>query len=160
MKIAEMFVGFLIIAAVAGMFFLAFKVSGSSYFNTHNSYELTAAFDNIGDLKPRAAVTIAGVKIGQVIDIALNDSSYKAIVKMRIGQNENVPVDSQASIVTAGLLGANYIAITPGFEDDFLKNGGEIQDTHPAILLEEMLGQLMFSIKNDKTDKSQEPLEN
>lgn len=153
MKAIEILVGLFIIAAIAAMFVLAFKVSGMSPMTEHNSYQISAAFDNIGDLKPRAAVTIAGVKIGQVTGIQLNDKSYRAVVTMRIDNDDNnIPVDSEASIVTAGLLGANYIKITPGFEDQFLQNGGVIEDTHPAILLEEMIGQLMFSMKNDKAE--------
>ena len=150
MKLIETFVGLFIVAALISLFALAFKVSGMSHLNKHNSYQVTAAFDNIGDLKPRAAVTIAGVKIGQVVSINLNKQSYKAVVTMMIDANDNnIPVDSQASIVTAGLLGANYVSLTPGFENDYLKNGDQIEDTHPAILLEEMIGQLMFSMKND-----------
>jgi len=157
MKTIEIFVGLFIIAAVAAMFVLAFKVSGMSPLTEHNSYQITAAFDNIGDLKPRAAVTIAGVKIGQVTGITLNDKSYRAVVTMRIDKQENnIPVDSEASIVTAGLLGANYIKLTPGFENQFLQNGDAIEDTHPAILLEEMIGQLMFSMKNDKAETEAE----
>lgn len=157
MKTIEILVGLFIIAAIAAMFVLAFKVSGMSPMTEHNSYQITAAFDNIGDLKPRAAVTVAGVKIGQVTGIELNNKSYRAVVTMRIDKQENnIPVDSEASIVTAGLLGANYVKVTPGFEDQFLKNGGVIEDTHPAILLEEMIGQLMFSMKNDNAESEAE----
>lgn len=156
MRLIETTVGILIVAAIAALFFLAFKVSGLTNYSAANSFQITAAFDNIGDLKPRAAVTIAGVKIGQVTAISLNSKSYKAVVTMRISNTEEIPLDSEASIVTAGLLGANYVSLTPGFEDAFLKDGGEITETHPAILLEEMIGQLMFSMKNDKKDKTQE----
>lgn len=153
MRVIEASVGLFIVAAVAALFALAFKVSGMSSFGEHNSYQITAPFDNIGDLKPRAAVTIAGVKIGQVTAIELDPKTFKAVVLMRINENaKEIPVDSQASIVTAGLLGANYVSLTPGFEENYLKEGDAIQDTHPAILLEEMLGQLMFSMKNDKQE--------
>lgn len=157
MKVIEILVGLFIVAAIAAMFVLAFKVSGMSPMTEHNSYQITAAFDNIGDLKPRAAVTIAGVKIGQVTSIELNSKSYRAVVTMRIDKQENnIPVDSEASIVTAGLLGANYVKVTPGFENQFIQNGGVIEDTHPAILLEEMIGQLMFSMKNDNAESQVE----
>lgn len=153
MKIVETLVGSFILFAASAMFFLAFKVSGSAYQNENHSYEIAAAFDNVGDLKPRAPVTIGGVKIGQVTNIHLSNKSYKAVVHMRVDTRKSIPIDSEASIVTAGLLGANYVAITPGFEDTFLKDGDKIQDTHPAIILEEMLGQLMFSLKNDNSNK-------
>lgn len=153
MRLIESCVGLFIVAAIAALFVLAFKVSGMSNFGDHNSYQIKAPFDNIGDLKPRAAVTIAGVKIGQVTGIELDPKSFKAVVVMRIDDNaKTIPSDTQASIVTAGLLGANYVSLTPGFDDDYLKDGDSIQDTHPAILLEEMLGQLMFSMKNDNKE--------
>lgn len=148
-KLAETFVGLFILAAIASLFFLAFKVSGVSSYHKSNSYQITAAFDNIGDLKPRAAVAMAGVKIGQVTAIKLNTQTYQAVVTMRIASNEAIPEDSSASIVTAGLLGANYIALTPGFSDTFFKNGDKIVDTHPALILEDMIGQLLFSMKKD-----------
>ncbi len=153
-KLAETLVGLFVLAAVACLFFLAFKVSGLSSYHQSNSYELTAAFDNIGDLKPRAAVSMAGVKIGQVTAIRLDTKTYQAVVTLRIAKNESIPEDSSASIVTAGLLGANYISLTPGFSDQYFSNGGTITDTHPAILLEDMIGQLLFSMKKDdsKTD--------
>lgn len=153
-KLAETLVGLFILAAVASLFFLAFKVSGLSNYHQNNSYQLTAAFDNIGDLKPRAAVAMAGVKIGQVTGITLNNKTYQAVVTLRINKNEPIPEDSSASIVTAGLLGANYITLTPGFSDQYFKNGGTISDTHPAIILEDMIGQLLFSMKKDDTSKT------
>lgn len=152
-KLAETLVGLFILAAVASLFFLAFKVSGFSNYHQSNSYQLTAAFDNIGDLKPRAAVAMAGVKIGQVTGITLNSKTYQAVVTIRINKDEPIPEDSSASIVTAGLLGANYITLTPGFSDQYFKNGDKITDTHPAIILEDMIGQLLFSMKKDDANK-------
>lgn len=148
-KLAETLVGLFILAAVAGLFFLAFKVSGVSSYHQGNSYQITAPFDNIGDLKTRAAVTMAGVKIGQVTGITLDNKTYRALVTIRIDKDEPIPDDSAASILTAGLLGANYISLTPGFSDSYLHNGSEITDTHPAIILEDMIGQLLFSMKKD-----------
>jgi len=157
MKLVETLVGFFIVIAALSLLVLAFQVSGISSVGHKDSYEITADFDNIGALKPRAAVTIAGVKIGQVTAIDLDTHSYKAVVKMRIDTDENtIPIDSAASIVTAGLLGANYISLTPGFENNYLKNGSQIEETHPAILLEEMIGQLMFSMKNDNEREEDE----
>lgn len=153
MKVLETLVGMFIVIAGISLFALAFKVSGLTTLGKQESYSVSADFDNIGNLKPRAAVTIAGVKIGQVTSIILNQQSFKAVVNMRIDAGENnIPVDSQASIVTAGLLGANYVSVTPGFDDQYLKEGSQIEDTHPAILLEEMIGQLMFSMKNDSNE--------
>lgn len=153
-KWIEVAVGCLILAAIAGMLLLAFKVSDFSRLSPKNSYEVKAEFDNIGALKVRAAVTIAGVKIGQIDYITLDPETFRANVYFRINNQFNqIPLDSSASIQTAGLLGANYIALSPGFENQFLANGDTITETHPAIILEDMIGQLLFSMKDDKAKK-------
>lgn len=139
------------VAGMAALLVLAFRVSGLSTYASHNSYKVIAEFENIGDLKPRAPVTIAGVRIGEVVAIILNPKTYRAQVQMHINGKDNVPTDSSASIVTAGLLGANYVALTPGFDELFLKDGSIIADTHPALQLETMIGQLMFNMKKDTT---------
>lgn len=152
-KWMETLVGLFIVLAIAGMLVLAFKVSDFNRLNQKNSYEVSAEFDNIGALKARAAVTVAGVKVGQVDRITLDPKTYKANVYLRISDsNQNLPFDSSASILTAGLLGANYISISPGFENTFLKNGDKINDTHPALILEDMIGQLLFSMKDKPAD--------
>ncbi|MBY0545123.1 MAG: outer membrane lipid asymmetry maintenance protein MlaD [Gammaproteobacteria bacterium] len=154
-KWVESLVGIFIMMAVASMLALSFKVSDFNRLDKKNSYEVRAEFDNIGGLKPRAAVTIAGVKIGQVDRISLDPTTYKASVYLRIrNQNQNVPVDSTASIVTAGLLGANYVSIAPGFDSAMLQNNAVITDTHPALILEDMIGQLLFSMKGSDEDKA------
>ena len=153
-KWAETLVGLFMVAGIACLIVLAFKVSGLSTYAMGKSYEITADFDNIGDLKKRAPVTIAGVRIGQVTGIDLDPRSYKAVVHMDIEEKDNnIPVDSSASIVTAGLLGANYISISPGFENEFLKQGGQIEETHSALMLETMIGQLLFNMGKDKDDE-------
>jgi phospholipid/cholesterol/gamma-HCH transport system substrate-binding protein len=154
-KWVETSVGLFILAAILGMLLLAFKVSDLSLYGEHDTYTVFAKFDNIGDLKPRAPVTIAGVKIGQVVSINLDKALYKATVTMRIkARDNNIPTDSSANIVTAGLLGSNYIAITPGFETAFMQDKGVISETNSAILLEDMIGQLIFnSKKGDKDDE-------
>ena len=147
----EFLVGFFIIITLLAAVFLAFKVSGLTTYSERNSYQVTAEFDNIGDLKRRAPVTVAGVKIGQVTGVHLDKNNYKAVVTMNLDLGEdNLPVDSSASIVTAGLLGANYISISPGFEDDYLKNGDQIVETHPALQLETMIGQLLFHMNKEE----------
>jgi phospholipid/cholesterol/gamma-HCH transport system substrate-binding protein len=151
LRIMEFSVGCFIIAAVAALMVLAFKVSGLSMDTSKSSYAVTADFSNIGDLKVRAPVTVAGVRVGQVVDIQLDKKTYKAVVTMRfLGSQNNLPTDSAASIVTAGLLGANYISITPGFDETYLKAGDQIEDTHPALQLETMIGQLLFNMKKDE----------
>lgn len=154
MKWIEVWVGILMIAGLGGLLVLAFRVSGLASYAPTRSFAVSAEFENIGDLKPRAPVTIAGVRVGEVERIDLNDKTYKANVKLRIVDKSNIPVDSSASIVTAGLLGANYVSLTPGFEESFLQEGGQITDTHPALQLETMIGQFLFNMKKDTPSSS------
>ena len=121
--------------------------------NSEKTYQVSAFFDNVGDLKARAPVTIAGVRVGQVESISLNPENFKANVVMDLDPDKGkIPSDSQASINTAGLLGSNYISLTPGFENDALHGGSLITQTHSAIILEELIGKFMYKISND--DKS------
>ncbi len=151
-KALETWVGFFILLAIAGLVMLAFQVSNLTRYQGKRTYDVTAQFDNIGDLKVRAPVTMAGVKVGQVASIALDPKNYRATVILRMDNTAHyIPNDSEASILTAGLLGANYISLTPGFADQFLKNGDVISETHSAIILEQMIGQLLFSVNKDKT---------
>lgn len=135
--------------AITALLVLAFRVSGLTGFFRGESYGISAAFDDIGQLKVRSAVKIDGVNIGEVTGIRLDPESYKAIVEMHIGAAfKNIPDDSSAAILTAGLLGDNYVAITPMYGTNFLKSGSIIQETHSAMILEKLIGQFLFSIKN------------
>lgn len=150
----ETLVGFFILLAIAGLLMLAFQVSDLTTYQGNKGYNVTAQFDNIGDLKVRAPVTVAGVKVGQVASIVLDPKTYKAAVTLSMNENANyIPKDSAASILTAGLLGANYISISPGFDEQFLGNGDVIHETHSAIILEQMIGQLLFSVNKDKAEE-------
>lgn len=143
----EFIVGLFMIVCILCLLFLAFKVSGLTSFSYANSYTVTANFQNIGDLKVRAPVTIAGVNIGDISDIRLNPQTYEAVVTMRIYSSAEIPVDSTANIYTAGLIGSNYISLTPGFSDQYLKNGGQITQTNPALILQNLIGQLLYTLK-------------
>lgn len=144
-------VGFLMILGILALLILALKVSGLSLSLQTKSYHVHAEFANIGNLKPRASVSIAGVKIGQVEQITLDPKSYMADVTLSIDDNiRTIPTDSTASILTAGLLGANYISLTPGFDDTFLKDNGRIDNTNQAMILENLIGQLVFNMKDKK----------
>lgn len=151
----ETFVGLFLVAAIAGLIVLAFKVSGLTSFFQEEGYTIHAQFDDIGSLKIRSAVKIGGVNIGEVSKIYLDPTSFKAVVEMHIHKNVNdIPVDSTANILTAGLLGDNYIEIVPMYSSDFLKDGGEIQDTHSAMILEKLIGQLMFKISGGSSNNN------
>ena len=147
----EVCVGFFILVALCGLFFLAFKVSGLTQMGDAQHYILTADFDNIGGLKVRAPVSVAGVKVGRVSAILLDPQSYRAKVVMQINDHyKDFPVDTSASILTQGILGSNYISLSPGYEQDMLKPDGRIETTHSALILENLIGQLMFNLSNNK----------
>ncbi len=143
-------------AAFAALLVLAFWVSGLTAMGKGNYYTLYADFDNIGGLKARSPVAIAGVKVGRVSSITLDPKTFRARIALNIdNQVRNIPMDSSASILTQGILGANYISILPGFEEKELVSGESIETTHSALILENVIGQLIYSIKNDdKKDKN------
>lgn len=148
-RIIEILVGFFMLFGILALLVLAFKVSGLTSAVDANGYNITAVFDNVGGLKIRSPVSLAGVHIGEVSAIKLDNVQYKALVTMKIDSKyKKLPVDTSASILTQGLLGANYISLTPGFAHTFLNNNGTVQDTHPALILEDLIGQLVFSLKN------------
>lgn len=143
----EILVGLFLVAGILSLVMLAFQVSGLANVVGRGGYVVTADFDNIGDLRVRAPVSISGVRVGEVTAIQLNASTFRAVVTMHIDPNQNkIPTDSTASIFTEGLLGSNYISLTPGFSDTNLKNGDKIQTTHSALILENLIGQLMYKL--------------
>jgi phospholipid/cholesterol/gamma-HCH transport system substrate-binding protein len=145
----EFGVGLFIIFGLLGLVFLAFKVSGLTSVGDGHTYVLRADFDNIGDLKARAPVTVSGVKVGRVSDIVLDPQTYRAEVIMQINDHyKDLPVDTSASIFTQGLLGSNYISLSPGFEQQMLQPNARIETTHSALILENLIGQLMFNLTN------------
>lgn len=143
-KLVEISVGIFILLGGIALFLLALKVSGWTNYSANQVITVYASFDEIGDLKVRAPVKIAGVRIGEISAITLNPKNYKARVSMIIDKNSVIPVDSSASILSASLLGSNYISIMPGFSDDKIKAGDEIMETNSAVILENLIGQAMF----------------
>ena len=130
------------------------KVSGIQNFIAHKGYKVTADFTDIGGLKVRAPVTIAGVRIGEVTKIELQAGDLSAKVTMRLQSDKKIPYgDVSARILTEGLLGSNYISIVPGFDDEgnsshpYLRAGDVIAKTQEAIILENLIGQLLFNVK-------------
>ena len=153
-RLVEIAVGLFMLAGMAALVMLALRVSGLTSYKAQQSFQVAAHFTNVGGLKPRAAVTIAGVKVGQVMNIRLDSETFKAVVTMAVDKNNNtLPVDSTASILTLGLLGANYISLTPGFEEDYLADGDTIDITNPAIILENLIGQFLYSTGGSKKDE-------
>jgi phospholipid/cholesterol/gamma-HCH transport system substrate-binding protein len=150
MRYVEMAVGLFLVAGAAALFFLAIKVSGLSEEASRPSYHLYASFQNAGGLSVRAKVTMAGVVIGRVSDIHLDPKTLKAKVTMDIYNEVNeISTDSDASILTSGLLGDKYIGIVPGADDTYLKNGDEIEQTQSALVLEDLIGKFLFNKVNE-----------
>ena len=142
----EILVGLFVTAAIAAFFMLAMSVSNLSSYSGGESYQLKARFDNIGGLKVRSPVAAGGVRIGRVIDIQYNSETYEAIVSMAIEkQYDKFPVDTAASILTSGLLGEQFIGLEPGAEEEFLKQGDVIDLTQSALVLEQIIGQFLYS---------------
>jgi phospholipid/cholesterol/gamma-HCH transport system substrate-binding protein len=147
----EILVGLFVAAAIAAFFMLAMSVSNMSSYNGGESYQLTARFDNVGGLKVRSAVAAGGVTIGRVSDIQYNNETYEAVVSMNIEAKYNkFPIDTAASILTSGLLGEQYVGFEPGAEEDYLKQGDVIDLTQSALVLEQIIGQFLYSKADDE----------
>jgi phospholipid/cholesterol/gamma-HCH transport system substrate-binding protein len=141
-RTVEIAVGIFVLLGIAALIMLALRVSGlNDIYMRDDGYELTAQFVNVGGLKPKARVSIAGVQVGRVTEITFDRETHRALVKMSIDREvNNLPEDTQARILTAGLLGDNYIGLTPGMNfDEFLAPGGQVTDTHEAIVLEDLI---------------------
>ncbi len=144
-------VGLFVASGIVGLFFLAMQVSNLSSFTEKDSYIVTARFENSGGLKIKSPVSAAGVKIGKVSSIAFDPKTYESVVQMSINsQYSTIPDDTTASIFTAGLLGEQYVNLEPGGSEDYLKNGGKIEITQSAIILEKAIGQFLFKSAEEK----------
>lgn len=140
----EISTGAFIILGFLALMFLATKTTNISSYSNTRGYTVHAEFTNIGALKVRSPVTMAGVAVGRVTDIRLDTKSFSAVVTMEIyGTVNDIPDDSTASILTEGLLGSQYIGIDAGGSDTFLKNGSAIQYTQSAIVIEKLIGQVL-----------------
>lgn len=141
----DFWVGLFAMAGFAALMFLALKVSTLSNLSTAQTYTLTASFENIGGLKVRAPVKSAGVVVGRVDAIELDTERYMARVTMVIDQRYRFSRDSSAEILTAGLLGEQYIGITTGADDAMLKDGDAFKITSSALVLEQLISRFLFS---------------
>ncbi|MCU0833249.1 MAG: outer membrane lipid asymmetry maintenance protein MlaD [Chromatiaceae bacterium] len=142
----EIAVGAFMVAGFVALFFLAMKVSNLGASSVTDGYQVSARFDNIGSLKVRAPVTMAGVRVGRVEAIGFDKDTYEAVVSLRIDRRyDTIPTDTFANIFTAGLLGEQYIGLAAGGSDEFLADGDELEYTQSALVLEQMIGQFLFS---------------
>jgi len=148
----DLAVGSFVFLGLVALAYLSLSVGGVG--DTPGGLRLYAVFDQVADLKPRAPVDIAGVKVGQVVAVDLNDD-YRARVELDVDRNLKLPIDSSAAIVTAGLLGDRYIAIELGAEDQNLVDGEEIAYTESAVVLERLIGKVVhnFNAGGNKDDQ-------
>jgi phospholipid/cholesterol/gamma-HCH transport system substrate-binding protein len=140
----DLWVGIFVTAGVAALFVLALKVGNASSVSVSDGYKVIAEFDNIGGLKVRAPVKSAGVVVGRVEGISLDTRTFRANVAMRIDRRYPFPKDSSASILTAGLLGEQYVGMDGGGDEQNLKDGDRLKITQSAIVLEKVIGQFLY----------------
>jgi len=145
-KTVEIWVGLFVAAGLAALFMLAMRVSNLSMVGENEGYEVTARFENISGLKVRAPVTMAGVEIGRVAEIGFDPQTFQAVVTLRIRKRyDELPQDTAASIYTSGLLGEKYVGLEPGGALESLEGGDEIELTQSSLVLEQLIGQFLFS---------------
>jgi phospholipid/cholesterol/gamma-HCH transport system substrate-binding protein len=155
-KALELLVGAFFALGVAAVFIMTFRVASVSGVGEGKGYSVTADFENIGGLRIGAAVTLAGVRVGRVRDIVIEPTTFEARVHMRIANEYgNLPKDTSAAILTAGLLGEQYIGLSPGGEEEALADGDAIKFTQSALVLENLIGQFVAGMASSKKSESE-----
>ncbi len=145
----DVWVGLLVLLGGVALLFLALKSANLLSLSFQSTYDISARFDNIGGLKPQAAVKSAGVVVGRVKSIGFDDQSYQAVVKMAIEDRYKFPKDSSLKILTSGLLGEQYIGIEAGADDQNLAAGDRVQQTQSAVVLENLISQFLYGKASD-----------
>jgi phospholipid/cholesterol/gamma-HCH transport system substrate-binding protein len=141
----DLWVGVFVAMGIAALLFLALKVGSISGSDIQSPYTLTARFDNIGGLKARAPVKVAGVLVGRVAEIRYDNERFQAEVVFSVDGRYKFPTDTFANILTSGLLGEQYVGLDPGGEDKLLAPGDVIKKTQSAVVLEKLISQFMFN---------------
>ena len=143
-RAVEFGTGLFVLIGMSALFFLTTQTTGGGDFSATDVYAVEARFQNVGSLKPRAPVSMAGVTIGRVTNIEFDPNALDAVVTFVIdSQYDQIPDDSDASILTAGLLGSQYIGLQPGGSDIYLEEGSEVLFTQSAIVLENLIGKFL-----------------
>ena len=149
----ELGTGLFVLLGLGALFFLTTQIAGGDNFSADETYEVTARFTNIGSLKARAPVAMAGVTIGRVTRVEVDPVGLEAVVTFVIdSQFDQIPEDSDASILTAGLLGSQYIGLQPGGSDLYLENGSELYFTQSAVVLENLIGKFLVNAGGSEDD--------
>jgi len=141
----EILVGLFVVVGAVALAFLSLKAANLASFSFDSTYRLTARFDNVGGLKIRAPVKSAGVTVGRIASITFDDTSYQGVVTLEVDRHYKFPADTSAKILTSGLLGDQYVALEPGADDKNLNPGDSIKMTQSAVVLENLIGQLIYS---------------
>ncbi|MBV8261461.1 MAG: outer membrane lipid asymmetry maintenance protein MlaD [Paraburkholderia sp.] len=141
----DFWVGLFVVLGFIALLFLALKAGNMSSLSFQRTYAVKLKFDNIGGLKPRAPVKSAGVTVGRVASIGFDSNTYQALVTINLDQQYQFPKDTSAKILTSGLLGEQYIGLEPGGDPEMLKDGDTISMTQSAIVLENLIGQFLYS---------------
>lgn len=141
----ELWVGIFVAIGLLSLGVLAFKVGNLGTADVGDSYNLEAYFDDIGGLKVKAPVTLAGVRVGRVSAISVDKDSFRAVVVLKLSRRyDNLPTDTTAMIQTSGVLGEQYVALEPGADESRLKDGDRIVLTQSALVLENLIGQFLY----------------
>ncbi|MGE0113829.1 MAG: outer membrane lipid asymmetry maintenance protein MlaD [Steroidobacteraceae bacterium] len=158
LRATEIVTGLFVLLGFAALFFLVTQITNKDFtLNNKAGYELVANFENIGSLKVGAPVSMSGVTVGRVDSISYDQQQYKAVVRMHIDATYNrIPEDSDASIMTSGLLGGQYIGVTAGGSDQYFKDGGKFELVQDALVLENLINQLVASFAGKKSDAAEE----
>ncbi|MCM0029125.1 MAG: outer membrane lipid asymmetry maintenance protein MlaD [Polynucleobacter sp.] len=141
----DVWVGIFVAIGLLAALFLALKVGNMNAVSFQPTYTITARFDNIGGLKPRAPVKSAGVVVGRIADIRFDDTTYQATVTMTLERSYQFPKDSSAKILTSGLLGEQYVGLEAGGSDQMLAQGNMITQTQSAVVLENLISQFLYN---------------
>lgn len=142
----EFWVGLFVLLGFAAIAALSLRVGNLGSSNAGEGYTITAKFENIGGLTSKAPVRMSGVTIGRVLSIVIDPEDYRAQVSMQISaEHDNLPIDTSAAILTAGLLGSQYVGLEPGGDDDYLEEGDEVEFTQSAMVLEKLIGQFFLN---------------
>ncbi|MCD2517917.1 outer membrane lipid asymmetry maintenance protein MlaD [Massilia sp. G4R7] len=154
-KIIDVWVGLFVLLGAAALLFLALQAGNMSTLSFTKTYAVTGKFDNIGGLKPQSPVKSAGVVVGRVGEISFDDKTFQAQVRLDLNQNYQFPKDSSLKILTAGLLGEQYIGIEPGGDTKNLVDGDRIIRTQSATVLEDLINQFIYSKAADGKEGSE-----
>jgi phospholipid/cholesterol/gamma-HCH transport system substrate-binding protein len=141
----DVWVGLFVLIGAAALVFLALQAANLLTLSFQPTYRLDARFDNIGGLKPHAAVKSSGVVVGRVESITFDDKSFQARVTMAMETRYKFPKDSSLKILTSGLLGEQYVGIEAGADDKLLATGDTITSTQSAVVLENLIGQFLYN---------------